>query len=349
MRERIAQLFPGYFALVMATGIISIAAHLLAVDALAYALFGFNIVAYLTLLALTAARLVLAPQRLLADVADHARGPGFFTTIAATCLLGSQFALLTRWIQVALVLWAFGILLWLVITYGFLLAVTVRQEKPTLVAGLSGGWLVLSVATQSVAVLSTLVAATFGSGRDAVLFFALALFLVGTLLYLILIGLIFYRWMFLPLPPDQMTPLYWINMGAAAIATLAGSRLILSVPQSELLGGIQPFLAGYTVLFWAAATWWIPLLVLAGIWRHVVRRVPLQYSPQFWSMDFPLGMYTACTFTLASALRLEFLRFIPPVGLAVAVVAWLLTLIGLARSLLRPAPPAAGTPPERAR
>jgi tellurite resistance protein TehA-like permease len=155
--------------------------------------------------------------------------------------------------------------------------------------------------------------------------------------------------MFLPLPPEQMTPLYWINMGAAAIATLAGSRLILSVPQSELLGGIQPFLAGYTVLFWAAATWWIPLLVLAGAWRHVVRRVPIQYSPQFWSMDFPLGMYTASTFTLASALRLEFLRFIPPVGLAIAVVAWLLTLIGLARSLLRPAPPAAGTPPERAR
>jgi hypothetical protein len=41
-----ANLFPGYFALVMATGIVSIAAHLLGMRALAWALLGINVVAY---------------------------------------------------------------------------------------------------------------------------------------------------------------------------------------------------------------------------------------------------------------------------------------------------------------
>ncbi len=40
-----ANLFPGYFALVMATGIISIAAYLLGMRSLAWALLGINVVA----------------------------------------------------------------------------------------------------------------------------------------------------------------------------------------------------------------------------------------------------------------------------------------------------------------
>src|SRR5690606_23214038 len=102
-----------------------------------------------------------------------------------------------------------------------------------------------------------------------------------------------YRFTFLPLASANLTPPYWISMGAVAITTLAGANLLLSAGDSPLLEELRPFLKGFTLFFWAAGTWWIPLLVLLGAWRHLVRRLPLRYDPQYWGMVFPLGMYAA--------------------------------------------------------
>ena len=46
------------------------------------------------------------------------------------------------------------------------------------------------------------------------------------MLYIWMIALIFYRFTFLPLTPGDLTPPYWINMGAMAISTLAGAALV---------------------------------------------------------------------------------------------------------------------------
>ena len=81
-------------------------------------------------------------------------------------------------------------------------------------------------------------------------------------------------------------------MGALAITTLAGARLMLSSKSWEILHDFQPFIGGFTLFFWATGTWWIPLLVIVGFWRHVVDRVPVTYYPHYWSLVFPLGMYT---------------------------------------------------------
>src|SRR5688572_31139641 len=85
-----ADLFPGYFALVMATGIISIAAHLLEMRTVALALVAINVIAYVVLWLLLVLRLILFFSRIRADIGDHVRGPGFFTVVAGTCVLGSQ-------------------------------------------------------------------------------------------------------------------------------------------------------------------------------------------------------------------------------------------------------------------
>ncbi|HKQ07505.1 MAG TPA: tellurite resistance/C4-dicarboxylate transporter family protein [Blastocatellia bacterium] len=123
-------------------------------------------------------------------------------------------------------------------------------------------------------------------------------------------------------------------MGAVAITTLAGARLILAAPDWTLLGETLPFLKGFTLFFWAAGTWWIPLLVILGIWRHVYKRLPLTYEPQYWGMVFPLGMYTACTFQLSKAINFESLLLIPRYFIYVALAAWLLAFVGLVRGLL---------------
>jgi hypothetical protein len=77
--------------------------------------------------------------------------------------------------------------------------------------------------------------------------------------------------MFFPFSPRDLLPPYWINRGAVAISTLAGALLATAAERSALLAPMGPFILGLTVIFWATATWWIPMLLVLGVWRHRVR------------------------------------------------------------------------------
>src|ERR1051325_7330146 len=212
---------------------------------------------------------------------------------------------------------------------------TVRGHKPASGGVLNGGWLLAVVATQSISVLGTLLASRMLEYRDVTLFFTLCMFLLGCMLYLPLITLIFYRFTFVNVTMAALTPPYWINMGAVAITTLAGARLIIAAPGEALLNEVVPFLKGSPLFFWAAATWWIPLLLARGFWRHVYKKFPLKYDPQYWGMVFPFGMYTVCTFQLANAISFPRLLVIPRYFIFLALAGWIAASVGLLSSLFR--------------
>lgn len=332
--DGIRTLFPGYFALVMATAIISIASQLTGFVWLATGLLWLNVATYGLLATLFGVRFAFFFPDVLSDLRDHGRGPGFFTIVAGTCLLGTQLVVVAGDAEPARWLWWGAIGLWVVIMYAFFTAVVVREQKPSLEAGINGAWLIAIVATQGVSSLGSLLAPHLASPQP-VLYFTLCMYLLGAMLYLTIITLIFYRFTFLEMPVERLTPPYWINMGAVAISTLAGSMLLLARGSFPLLEMMKPFLTGFTLFFWVTATWWIPLLSILVIWRHAVRRFPFRYDPQYWGMVFPLGMYTVATRRLSQAIEIEFLAAIPRYFIYVALTAWCFIFVAMLHSWSR--------------
>ena len=203
-RNWVRDLHPAYFAMVMATGIVAVSCQWLGMSWLAIGLTWLNVVVFCVLWLLTLLRVVFCGRELLADLCEHNRGVGFFTTIAGTCVLGSQFIVVVEHSWVAMLLWFLAVVLWLGLTYAVFTAYTIKESKPSLAEGINGGWLVAVVATQAVSNLGVLLLPHFGAYRELVLFVCLSLWLFGIMLYIWLIALIFYRNMFFAVSPSDL-------------------------------------------------------------------------------------------------------------------------------------------------
>jgi tellurite resistance protein TehA-like permease len=332
----VATLFPGHFALVMATGIIAIGAYLEGLDWLDDVLFVVAALAYVVIVALTTLRLARYPRLLLTDLTSHTRGFAFLTAVAATNVLGSASAVIHGWWGLAWVLWFTGIALWAILLYVTLIAVVLRSPKPGLERGINGTWFLLTVATESIAVLG---AQLLGRGdSDLLAFTCLALYCLGLVLYVIVMTMVFLRWTFESLEPTEADPPAWIAAGAVAITVLAGSNLLLAQDAAPRIARVAPAVEVLVVLAWATATFWFPLMIAIGVWRHIISRVPLRYHPSYWALVFPLGMYGVASARMIDATDLTALDWLPPVVLAIALTAWALAFTGLVTTTFRSLP-----------
>lgn len=335
IHKMIEELPPSYFALVMATGVNSVGCYLLGMELISIGMFWLNIFFYLILCTAFLLRFTWYRKEFLADLFDHAKGPGFFTIVAATCILGTQFVLIQNNYSVALILWFVGIILWLLITYTIFTTFTIKEKKPTLAEGINGAWLLAVVSTQALAVLSAKLSMHMVEYKLIMNFFAFSMWLWGGMQYIWMMSLIFYRYTFFKFSPDDLSPPYWINMGAMAISTMAGSLLIINTPHAPFLLSTLAFLKGFSIFYWATGTWWIPMLVILAVWRHVYQKFPISYDPLYWGAVFPLGMYTVSTFEMAEAMSLDFLFPIPKYFIYLALMAWTITFFGLLHKLVR--------------
>jgi tellurite resistance protein TehA-like permease len=289
LARQIATLYPGAFAMVMATGIISNALYLENWRGISDALIALNAVAYPVLLVATLIRALRFGRALWADLIDPRLVFSFFTIVAGTDVFGIGVNL-RGYAGLALALWSFALVLWfglIYLSFGVLTFLNTAHGANVV----HGGWLIAIVGTESLVILGTQVAPPLGQLGTAVFVLIHMLWGIGLAFYGIFITLFASRIFFLDFEPDDITPLLWVVMGAAAISANAGSTLILTDSGLAFLHSMRPFIDGVTLIAWAWGTWWIPLLILFGIWKHGVCRVPITYTPMLWSLVFPLGMY----------------------------------------------------------
>ena len=318
------QLFPGYFAVVMATGIVSEALLPAGATIVSGVLLVVAIVCYLVLCAAYGWRFARFRREFLADAADPGRAFAFFTFVAGSDVLGSRLAADGHY-GAAVALLILAGLAWVPLSYVMPLGLVTRHGTRSALAGSNGTWFLWTVGTESIAVSLASLRPPLAGGLIAV---AVACWAVGVVLYLLIAGLVLIRLLHFPVEPAALTPAYWVFMGATAISVLAGARL-LSLPADRLMAAVHPLVAGVSVVLWAFGTWLIPLLIGLGVWRHLIRRVALRYEPGLWSMVFPFGMYCAASYALGAALGVPWLVAVGRDGTWVAFAVWAVVFVAM--------------------
>jgi len=326
--NQIETLYPGGFALVMATGVISNALFVEGSRAISDLFFLANALAFLWLAVLTVLRALRFPRALWSDLTNPRHVFSFFTLVASSSVFGESLDL-RAFSAAAFDLWLFALAAWFALIY-FSFAVLTFLNAEHGADVVHGGWLLAIVGTESLAVLGTAVAPATASIRPAVFVLAHMLWGVGIGLYAIYMTLFIQRIFFFKIGPDDLTPALWVIMGAAAISANAGSTLILTDTGTRFLQVMLPFIDGVTLSLWAWATLWIPVLLIFGVWKHHFRGIPLTYTPLLWSIVFPLGMYSVATQRLSLASSLSGLQDVSHAMLWIAVAAWAASTAALA-------------------
>ncbi len=320
------------FALVMATGIVSIDSYYQGYEKIARLLYYSNIGFYVILLIGLFLRIIISPGVLMEEFKSHEYGPGALTIVCGTAVLGSQILFLGNLPILAFIFFLIAIFLWLFMSYGLLMIFTIKEEL-SLGKGLGGNWLLFIVSVQTISILlCNLIPEVLEADY---LLLCTMLFYIGIFLYIPIITLIIYRFTFRSLNEKQLRPPYWINMGALAISTFAGCVIIEHAHHWPFLEEIIPFLTFLTEAIWSFCAWWIPLILTLGFWHHIIRKNPFIYEVGYWSMVFPIGMFSVATFKILPLLNVKIISTLSTLFFVLSCIAWVLTSLGMLHHFLK--------------
>jgi len=317
-------LYPGCFAIVMATGIISNALFAQGPRELSDAFLLANAIAYPLLAVLTVIRATRFTRAFWSDLSNRGLVFSFFTIVAASSVFGEGIFL--RGVSsIALCLWLFALAVWVALIY-LSFSVMILSRAKLHMAIIQDGWLLAIVGTEALSVLGSTFAPVTGAFASAIYALSHMLWGIGLALYAIYVVLLIYRLFFFDVKPDDITPALWVVMGAAAISTDAGSAILLADSGVPFLYAMRSFVIGATLIAWAWATLSIPFLLMLGFWKYAIRREPVTYTPLVWSAVFPVGMYSMATMRFSIASDFTILRGVANVVVWIAIAAWVAAL-----------------------
>jgi tellurite resistance protein TehA-like permease len=301
----------------MATAIVSIASRNVGLEGLSVVLLWVAVAAFVSLAALDL-WLARHPLTLFRRAAQPGQGFHALGFVADLSVLGVRIAQSGRPGRViAAVLLACGWVLWVLI----LAAVAAEHgrgggRKPR------GEWLLTVVATEGLAILAARLAAH--AHLPVLHAGATVLWIAGGLAYGVVGSLLVRRTTEPGFGLGNITPDWWIVMGAPAIWCVAA--VAVSGARPGTIG------AATAAVAWGVATAMLIAVAAADILR--ARRLGVRFSPERWTMVFPLGMYSVASWTLGHTVHADWMSEIGRLWLAVAFCAWAAVALGELRHLV---------------
>lgn len=302
-------------AVVMGTGIMSIALFLDGHEVLSIILLVIATVAWVALGIVLITRFRGDRTRVHAE----ARLPASLTGVAGTAVLGTRLVLL-GWSTAGIALLIVALALWLVLIGSVLGNWTV----PTV-----GASFILTVSTESLALLT----ATLALDQHAhwLLGISFAPYTLGLAFYLFVLA----RFDFHQLIVGRGD--HWVCGGALAISAVVSGRITLAATALGMLTSYQGTLRHITLGLWTLAILWLPvLLAVEALYPR------LHYDVRRWSTVFPVGMYAASSFIDGEALNAPRITSFAATWVWVAVSVWLVTFTAMLRRgahIIRDTPP----------
>ncbi|OBH81903.1 tellurite resistance/C4-dicarboxylate transporter family protein [Mycobacterium scrofulaceum] len=307
---------PDVFAAVMATGILSIAARNHGYRWISDALGVIATVGLVFLVALVITAAVGSRRTLRWDLSDPDVTLRLFTFVAACAVIDTR---LSAHVWVLRVLGGVGLCSWLI-----LVGVSARNMFArgwvALRDDAHGAWELGSVGTSGLAIV--IARAAYHTGERWWLAVAVAVWVAAILIYGLMTWLILWRVVNERQDRDGFEPDTWILMGGMAIATLAGDD-IHSLAPTWLAGPVRIV----SVVTWVTATVWIPPLIYFGLHRISRRPNMLRFAGVWWAFVFPLGMYSAASYAMASETGQRSLLTVSLVFFWDALAAWVVVVV----------------------
>ncbi|WP_454231821.1 tellurite resistance/C4-dicarboxylate transporter family protein [Mycolicibacterium fortuitum] len=292
---------PEVFAVVMATGIVSISAldH------------GYGVISWplavLAALGLPVLMYLAATRWRSFDLRSIDTIVGLFTYVAACAVVAARFA---EHRPALSMLGAMALAGWMALIPTLL--VRMRQLGPTgLRDRARGTWELASVGTSGVSMIFM---------AEGIMFWAFTFWVVALALYCLMTALIAWRALGDREVRRNVPADHWILMGGATIATLAGERIFVELPPGPTAEAVRVL----TVVTFIVATVQIVPLALAS-WRQILD----------WPAVFPLGMYSVAGYGLAFETGWHALSVVSLGFFWIAFAAWLAVVGVLAGRVIR--------------
>ncbi len=317
---------PNWFATTMGTGITAICIntlsnHFSGLSTLATGIWVFNIGLFLFFTSVMLAQILLYPkscQRIL-----HHSSQGMFLGCIPMGLMtivnGFVFFGLPLMGDVAIQI---GVVLWWVDVVLSVLSILIvpyymftRQEHA--LESMTAVWLLPFVACEVAAAGGGLLLPHLVPNDVlTILFTSLVLWSVSVSLALSILVIFFYRLCIHKLPPKELAASIWLPLGPTGTGGMAllllghnvGALATTSYPPAvvnliQLLPGVGLLIG---TVFWALASWWLMIALIATI--HYLVKSRLKFNLGFWAYTFPLGVYSMATVNLGVQTDMAFFK-----------------------------------------
>jgi C4-dicarboxylate transporter/malic acid transport protein len=346
-RQALATITPNWYAMVMGTGIVAVAAaslptQFLGMRTAATAVWALAAALLVGLTVLTAMHWWQYPR----TARGHAQNPvmaqfygappmAMLTVGAGALLLGRDWMGLRAAVDLDWVLWFAGTLTGLVCAVGVpYLTFTAHKVSRD---GAFGGWLMPIVPPMVSASTGALLLPYAPPGQDrlSLLLCCYAMFGLSLLASFVVITLIWNRLAMYKVGAPRMVPTLWIVLGPLGQSITAAN--LLGENAHLALGG--PYATALAVL---GVIYGVPVLGFAFLWGVLASAITLRvasdhlpFSLAWWSFTFPVGTCVTGTTALALHTGAHMFRTLATVLYIGLVLAWLVVISRTARDTVR--------------